>query len=200
MRTLQCLNEGSYTTSISAKIPGPWLVWYECPFNAEHSKILFYAYWPGVHFCVNHCVWWGLRDALIYKYSKKSLGVILMLYTFRKIKVVGCLLGLISYLDTGCWLCWQYQVWIPSHRAHLKSNFKDCVPLLAYLARWGNTVACRVHSWVRLRIIFLIWQYAWYFLPLWELANRDFFLFHDSSIFSHSFKFWRRLISIGNSQ
>lgn len=45
----------------------------------------------------------GLKDVLLYRYSNKSLGVILIPCPFSRIIVVGSSLGPKSYLVTGSW-------------------------------------------------------------------------------------------------
>ena len=97
-----------------------------------------------------------------------QLGVVLLLCLFSRI-IAADFLKPMTHLAVGSWPHWQFKVLVLSLGEGLKSNqnvvgyFYNILPLLlqrAYLARKIFVVTQRIHSWMSLMIIFLLWWYA----------------------------------------
>lgn len=80
------------------------------PFRAKPSSATYYFHVDQLRVCVliaTYCkqkhLWWGLRDALMYGYNPKSLGVVLKVYPLSRITVLGSLLWSTTYLFSPKW-------------------------------------------------------------------------------------------------
>lgn len=90
------------------------------PFRVEHSILSCSLHWPAkglcvVIYCEEKFLWWEFRDALIYVYTNKSLGVIQIICLFIRIILLDSPLGPMTYLAIGFCLLSHCQVWVLSH-------------------------------------------------------------------------------------
>lgn len=89
------------------------------------------------------CFRWGLSDTLTHRYSNKSLGVVLLPWSFSG-RIVGFPLGPMTYLATDSGPHWWYQIWLKYNPIWLVTSV-TCVTI----ARQVVIVTQRIHSWVR---------------------------------------------------
>lgn len=69
--------------------------------------------------------WWRLSEALLYRYSRMLLGVILLLYYFSRTVLFLSSLPHVLFaflLVSGSWPLKQCQIWFSSHRMGLKAT------------------------------------------------------------------------------
>lgn len=94
----------------------------DVPFRAEHCKFSHLLHidllWVSVLIAI-HC-----RKKLTLIYNNISLGIVLSLRSFSRIIVIGFPLWPITYPDLDSWPHWECQVWVPSHWAGFKIQFK----------------------------------------------------------------------------
>lgn len=70
------------------------------PSSPRSHTLSMLTFWESVLitiYCKEELLWWGLRDALIYVYSSKSLGVVLTLCPFSRAIVLDSSLGPSSF-------------------------------------------------------------------------------------------------------
>lgn len=65
----------------------------------------------------------------MYGYSNKSLGVILIIYPFSRLTVVGSFIEPMTYLAIDSWSFQQYQVFVSFHGTNLTPNQKVVTPI-----------------------------------------------------------------------
>lgn len=103
---------GGVTFHLGLSIPLPFI-----PYTfTSCGPLLITIYW------FKRLLWKGLRDAPIFWYNYKSLGVNLILIPLSRIIVVGTLLESIIWIATSFWPELQCDVWVSSYGARLKSK------------------------------------------------------------------------------
>lgn len=172
-------------------------------------------------------LWWGLRYTLTYRYSSKSLGVVLILCPFNRIMVVGFPLHTMTFpvliMITGMSsIVWS---WIEYNNDDVDddkqlANLITFVPLLitpwVFLLKTVVFLAHSIEFWVTLMVPFFFQKHGYHLLALWKLASSDeasksvvvwffhvFFLTQVCGVLSNRFcraaKFLRVTKSNGNS-